>query len=153
RYLAIQTAAPPVVGVAMVGARRLCEREPMSFAAMMALEPHGDDRFTGRGPRYPWGFLYGGQVVAQAIRAAAATVRSGESIHSLHAYYASAGDDGREFRLEVERVRDGRSFSIRSVRVSQGTRVLASVVASFHVDEPSEQRSPVGPPPVANPDD
>ncbi len=42
------------------------------FVAMLALEPHGPDTFVGSGPRYPWGGLYGGQIVAQALRAAAA---------------------------------------------------------------------------------
>ena len=41
---------------------------------MFDLEPHGPDTFVGTGPRYPWGGLYGGQIVAQALRAAAATV-------------------------------------------------------------------------------
>ena len=44
------------------------------FVAMLTLEPHGPDVWVGTGPRYPWGGLYGGQIVAQALRAAAATV-------------------------------------------------------------------------------
>ena len=44
------------------------------FLAMMQLEPHGPDVWVGSGPRYPWGGLYGGQIVAQALRAAAHTV-------------------------------------------------------------------------------
>jgi acyl-CoA thioesterase-2 len=120
----------------------------MSFAGMIALEAHGDDRFTARGPRYPWGFLYGGQVAAQAVRAAAATVRSEETIHSLHAYYARAGDDERALELAVQRVRDGRSFSIRSVTASQSGRSLATVTASFHVEERSDERSVTSAPTV-----
>ena len=46
----------------------------MDFATMMTLEPHGPDTYVGIGPKYPWGGLYGGQIVAQALRAAAATV-------------------------------------------------------------------------------
>ena len=46
----------------------------MDFATMMALEPHGTDVWVGAGPRYPWGGLYGGQIVAQALRAATFTV-------------------------------------------------------------------------------
>src|SRR5207247_1914555 len=49
-------------------------RTAVDFAAMMALDEQGADRFVATGPAYPWGVLYGGQVVAQGLRAAAATV-------------------------------------------------------------------------------
>ena len=102
---------------------------------MMALEPRGEDRFVATGPRYPWGFLYGGQVVAQAVRAAAAGVRPEAQPHSLHVYYLRAGDDSAPVELAVERVRDGRAFSVRSVTAGQAGRAIASAVVSFHVDE------------------
>ena len=107
----------------------------LPFAAMMDLEPTGDDRFIATGPRTPWGTLYGGQVVAQAVRAAAATVRSEEQVHSLHAYYLRAGDSGAPVELEVERVRDGRSFSVRSVHARQGPRLIVTALVSFHAEE------------------
>ena len=46
----------------------------MTFLEMMRMEPHGPDTFVASGPDYPWGGLYGGQIVAQALRAAGLTV-------------------------------------------------------------------------------
>ena len=51
-----------------------------NFAALMALEPHGPDVYLGVGPDYPWGRVYGGQVVAQGLCAASATVESSRPI-------------------------------------------------------------------------
>ena len=45
---------------------------PMNFADIMALEAEGEDRWLGRGPRYPWGGLFGGQILSQSLRAALA---------------------------------------------------------------------------------
>ena len=59
---------------------------------MMQLEEHGPDVYVGVGPDYPWGGLYGGQIVAQALRAAAATVEDRFRVHSLHAYFVRRGD-------------------------------------------------------------
>ena len=56
----------------------------MSFAAMMTLEPHGPDTYVATGPQYPWGGLYGGQIIAQALRAATLTVDPAFRLHSLH---------------------------------------------------------------------
>ena len=59
---------------------------------MMTLEQHGPDTYVGIGPSYPWGGLYGGQIVAQSLRAAAATVEPEFQVHSLHAYFIRTGD-------------------------------------------------------------
>ncbi|MGE4567376.1 MAG: hypothetical protein AAEB43_06915, partial [Acidimicrobiales bacterium] len=48
--------------------------EMPNFVDLMTLEPHGPDVFVGTSPEYPWGRVFGGQVVAQALRAAALTV-------------------------------------------------------------------------------
>ncbi len=82
----------------------------MRFSDMLRLADHGPDTFVASGPRYPWGGLYGGQIVAQALRAAAATVGSGFVVHSLHAYFIRLGDASEPIRLEVDRLRNGRSF-------------------------------------------
>jgi acyl-CoA thioesterase-2 len=124
----------------------------MSFASIIDLRVTSENVFAGAGADYPWGFLYGGQVIAQAIRAAASTVRSEETIHSLHAYYLRAGDAGRELGLAVESVRDGRAFSVRSVSARQGARLVARVVASFHIQESSSTCSLLVPPRVREPD-
>ena len=59
---------------------------------MFELQCHGADTYVGEGPEYPWGGLYGGQIVAQALRAAAATVPNELSPHSLRAYFIRRGD-------------------------------------------------------------
>jgi acyl-CoA thioesterase-2 len=123
----------------------------LSFAAMMDLEAVGDDGFIASGPRTPWGVLYGGQVVAQAVRAAATTVGSGEHVHSVHASYVRAGDSAEPVELQVERVRDGRSFSVRSVRACQGPRMIVSALVSFHVEEGGGESSGLPAPVVPAP--
>lgn len=102
---------------------------------MMQLEAVGDDAFVGRGPQYPWGGLYGGQIVAQGLRAAAATVEDRFRVHSLHAYFIRRGDHHEPIRFEVTRSRDGRSFVTRSVVARQEVGVILTMSLSFQVDE------------------
>src|SRR5512140_3284662 len=72
---------------------RICRKlRGVDFDEMLRLEPHGPDTYVGRGPRYPWGGLYGGQIVAQGLRAAADTVDPQFRAHSLHAYFIRRGD-------------------------------------------------------------
>ena len=94
----------------------------MDFATMMTLEPHGPDTYVGIGPKYPWGGLYGGQIVAQALRAAAATVDRAYRVHSLHAYFIRRGDHDEPIRFEVDRIRNGRSFVTTDGRRSPAGR-------------------------------
>lgn len=105
------------------------------FVAMMTLESHGPDTFVGTGPRYPWGGLYGGQIVAQGLRAAAATVEDRYRVHSLHAYFIRRGDHAEPVRYEVDRVRNGRSFATRTVTARQAVGAILSMSVSFQVDE------------------
>jgi acyl-CoA thioesterase-2 len=77
--------------------------------------------------------LYGGQVAAQALRAAAATVPSDRVAHSLHGYFLRPGQVDRPVIFQVDRDRDGRSFSARHVRAVQSREVIFSMLASFHV--------------------
>ncbi len=102
---------------------------------MMHLEPHGPDAFVGVGPEYPWGGLYGGQIVAQALRAADLTVDDKFRVHSLHAYFIRRGDHSEPIRFEVDRVRNGRSFVTRSVVARQSTGAILIMAASFQVQE------------------
>jgi acyl-CoA thioesterase-2 len=109
----------------------------MLLRDILALEPHDRDVFVGRGPAYPWGGLYGGQIMAQALRAACHTVGSEKAPHSLHGYFLRSGTMQREVRYEVERLRDGRSFSTRRVVAFQLGEAIASMGASFQVQEDS----------------
>jgi acyl-CoA thioesterase-2 len=110
----------------------------MEFAELVHLEPHGADVLVGTGPSYPWGGLYGGQIVTQALRAAAATVEDRFAVHSLRAYFIRAGDAAEPVRYEVDRIRNGRSFCTRRVVARQAVGAILNLEASFHVHEPSE---------------
>lgn len=79
--------------------------------------------------------LYGGQVAAQALRAAGLTVDEDRLPHSLHGYFLRPGDASRPMLLQVYRDRDGRSFSARRVVAIQGGEVVFNMSASFHVIE------------------
>ncbi|WP_289009437.1 acyl-CoA thioesterase domain-containing protein [uncultured Thermomonospora sp.] len=84
--------------------------------------------------------LYGGQVAAQALRAAGGTVPQGRVPHSLHGYYLRAGDAARPTIFRVERDRDGRSFSARRVVALQGGEVIFNMSVSFHTPQPGVDR-------------
>ena len=113
--------------------------EQATFEHMMALEPHGADTYVGVGPRYPWGGLYGGQIVAQALRAAGLTVEPEFLPHSLHAYFIRPGDHTEPIRFEVDRIRNGRSFVTRRVVARQSIGAIFNLAASFHVVEDEER--------------
>ncbi len=101
--------------------------------------------------RYPWGGLYGGQIVAQALRAADLTVKPGHYPHSLHAYFLRVGDPGEPVRFEVERLRDGRTFVARQVVARQSTGAILNMSASFQVLGPPTMDVQVARPPAAAP--
>lgn len=75
--------------------------------------------------------IYGGQVAAQALRAASLTVPDDRVAHSLHAYFLAAGDASAPVTLEVERDRDGGRYSGRRVLARQGDAVIFSMACSF----------------------
>src|ERR1700735_1991075 len=77
--------------------------------------------------------LYGGQVAAQALRAAAATGDPERHPPSLHGHFLSRGDASRPVLLTVSQDRDGRSYSNRRVIAVQEGRVIFNMAASFHV--------------------
>ena len=103
-----------------------------TFREMMHLEPHGPDVFVGESWRYPWGRVYGGQVVAQALSAAAETVDPDYLPHSLHAYFIRGGTSDEPIRYEVDRIRNGRSFTTRRVVARQSNGAILNLSASFH---------------------
>ncbi len=126
---------------------------PMDFAEMMRLEHHGTDTYVGTGPAYPWGGLYGGQIVAQGLRAAGHTTVAPFLPHSLHAYFIRPGDHTEPIRFEVERLRDGRSFATRQVVARQSNGAILTMICSFHTGEDSPVVAPVTAAPAAPPDE
>jgi acyl-CoA thioesterase-2 len=109
------------------------------LGSVLELEVLDRDLFRGRNAVSAVGrqSLYGGQVAAQALRAAGATVLPDRHAHSLHGYFLRAGRSDLPVLLHADRDRDGRSFSARHVRAVQDGEVIFSMLASFHCDEPS----------------
>ena len=82
--------------------------------------------------------VFGGQVAGQALIAASRTVdEPGRHVHSLHAYFLRPGDPKQPILYEVDRIRDGRSFSTRRVVAIQHGKAIFNLQASFHDEEPS----------------
>jgi acyl-CoA thioesterase-2 len=77
-------------------------------------------------------FVFGGQLAAQAVRAAATTVDPDRMPHSLHAHFLAAASPSGSLRYQVHRVRDGRSFSLRQVDADQDGRRVFTATISFH---------------------
>jgi acyl-CoA thioesterase-2 len=103
---------------------------------LLDLERLDRDLFRGRSPAHRHnGRLFGGQVAAQALRAATLTVDSDHHPHSLHGYFLRPGLTGRRLILHVDRIRDGRSFTTRRVVAVQDGEAIFSLSASFHMDE------------------
>lgn len=119
---------------------------------MFSLSAHGIDVHVGTGPRYPWGGLYGGQIVAQALRAAAASVEEGLEPHSIRAYFIRRGDHTEPIRYEVDRIRNGRSFVTRRVVARQAVGAILNAESSFQRPEPSALVQPIPMPDVPDPD-
>jgi acyl-CoA thioesterase-2 len=114
----------------------------------LELEPLGDNRFRASNERDRFGRIFGGQLLAQAVYAAAATVDDHQP-HSLHAYFVQTGAADTPVDIAVDVVRDGRSMAARHVTVTQGERTLLTAMASFHTnpDEPELGHLPVDVPP------
>jgi acyl-CoA thioesterase-2 len=107
------------------------------LAELLDLEHLDRDLFRGQnepGARQRFS-LYGGQVAAQALRAAGATVEPERLPHSLHGYFLRRGRVDRPVIFHVDRDRDGGSFSARHVRAVQDGEVIFSMIASFHSRE------------------
>jgi acyl-CoA thioesterase-2 len=108
----------------------------IEFGELLRLEHHGPDTYVGIVADYPWGHrLFGGQVVAQALRAAIHTVDPSRRAHSLHSYFIRPGSPDEPVRFEVERLRNGRSFSTRQVVARQSTGAILNVSVSFQAAE------------------
>ncbi len=122
------------------------------FLALMDPEPAGPDRWLARSPDNGWKRVFGGQVLAQALVAAERTVE-GRTPHSLHAYFILGGDPALPIELVVERVRDGRSFSVRRVVAKQRGEAMFVLSASFQVEEPDDLVHALPPPPATPPEE
>jgi acyl-CoA thioesterase-2 len=103
---------------------------------LLDLEPIEVNLFRGTSPQEDRQRVFGGQVAGQALVAAARTVdEPGRQIHSLHAYFLRPGDPSVPILYEVDRVRDGGSFTTRRVVAVQHGRPIFNMSASFQVPE------------------
>jgi len=105
--------------------------------ATLDLEPIEVNLFRGRSPQVGWQRVFGGQVIGQALVAACRTVEgvADRPPHSLHAYFLLAGDPKIPIIYEVDRIRDGRSFTTRRVVAIQHGQAIFAMSVSFHVPE------------------
>jgi acyl-CoA thioesterase-2 len=118
--------------------------------SILDLEPLEENLFRGRSPQEGWQRVYGGQVLGQALVAAVRTVPPERIAHSLHAYFLLGGDPARPIVYNVDRVRDGRSFTTRRVTAIQHGRPMFVMSVSFHIAEPGldhQNPMPKVPPP------
>ncbi len=102
---------------------------------ILDLEKLEHNLYRGRSPQVEWQRVFGGQTIAQALVAAQRTVDPDRHVHSLHGYFMRPGDIKVPIIYEVDRIRDGGSFTTRRVLAIQHGQAIFSLEASFQVDE------------------
>jgi len=103
---------------------------------LLRLERIEHNLFRGQSQDLGWGAIFGGQVLGQALSAAAQTVPDDRPVHSLHGYFLRQGDASRPVVYDVDRIRDGKSFNTRRVVAIQNGRAIFNLAASFQRIEP-----------------
>jgi acyl-CoA thioesterase-2 len=106
------------------------------LVSLLDLERIEENIFRGVSPAESPVRVFGGQVAGQALVAAGRTVPSDRRVHSLHSYFIRGGDPRVPIVYEVDRTRDGRSFTTRRVTAVQHGKAIFTLSASFQVDEP-----------------
>jgi acyl-CoA thioesterase II len=121
---------------------------------LLDLEPIEVNIFRGNSPDEERQRVFGGQVAGQALVAAGRTVEPDRRVHSLHAYFLRPGDPNVPILYEVDRIRDGKSFTTRRVVAIQHGRAIFNLSSSFQVEEPGLEHQlpmPEVPPPDSLP--
>ena len=108
---------------------------------LLDLERIEDNIYRGFSPKSSPIRVFGGQVAGQALVAAGRTVTPQRRVHSLHAYFIRSGDPSVPIVYEVDRIRDGRSFTTRRVVAIQHGKAIFSLSASFQIDEPGVEHA------------
>ncbi|ESX33250.1 acyl-CoA thioesterase [Mesorhizobium sp. LSHC440A00] len=103
--------------------------------SILDLEQLEHNLYRGRSPKLDWQRVFGGQTIAQALVAAQRTVEPERHVHSLHGYFMRPGDTKVPIVYEVDRIRDGGSFTTRRVVAIQHGQAIFSLEASFQQDE------------------
>ena len=130
-------------------------RSAAELVELLELEAIEDNLFRGRQPDTMMQRVFGGQVAAHALVAATRTVGADYHVHSLHSYFLRPGDTSVPIVYDVERTRDGRSFSTRRVVARQHGKPIFYMSASFQVPEEGldhQDPMPSAPPPEECPE-
>ncbi|MET1080566.1 MAG: acyl-CoA thioesterase II [Pseudomonas sp.] len=106
-----------------------------NLVALLSLEQIEENLFRGTSQDLGFRQLYGGQVLGQCVSAASQTVEEARHVHSLHGYFLRPGDASLPVVYQVDRVRDGGSFSTRRVTAIQKGKPIFTCSASFQYDE------------------
>lgn len=106
------------------------------LVALLTLERLEDNLFRGQSRDIGTKYVFGGQVLGQALSAAQQTVEDKRAVHSIHAYFLRAGDIEAPIIYHVDRTRDGHSFSVRRVTAIQHGQPIFVFAASFQHEEP-----------------
>ncbi len=101
----------------------------------LALETIDENLYRSAHPNEGWFRVYGGQVLAQALLAATRTVPADRHVHSLHAYFLRPGDLKHPIIFQVDRIRDGKSFTTRRIVAIQHGKAILNMACSFQVFE------------------
>jgi acyl-CoA thioesterase-2 len=119
---------------------------------LLKLERLEDNLFRGQSRDIGTKYVFGGQVLGQALSAAQQTVVSDRKVHSIHAYFLRAGDITAPIIYDVDRTRDGKSFSVRRVTAIQHGQPIFVFASSFHEAEPGVEHQ-LSMPEVPRPED
>jgi len=119
---------------------------------LLTLERIEENLFRGASQDLGFPQLFGGQVLGQVISAASQTVDAARHVHSLHGYFLRPGDSHQPVVYDVDRVRDGGSFSTRRVSAIQKGQTIFTGIASFQADENGYEHQ-LAMPDVAGPDE
>src|SRR5438067_6775203 len=111
------------------------------LVALLDLEKIEENIFRGVSPPQAPVRVFGGQVAGQALVAAGRTVPPERRVHSLHAYFIRPGDPAVPIVYEVDRIRDGRSFTTRRAVAVQHGKAIFALSASFQVVEPGMEHA------------
>ncbi|MBS3647894.1 acyl-CoA thioesterase II [Pseudaminobacter sp. 19-2017] len=120
--------------------------------SILDLEMIEHNLYRGRSPKESWQRVFGGQTIAQALVAAQRTVEPDRHVHSLHGYFMRPGDTAAPVVYEVDRIRDGSSFTTRRVVAIQHGHAIFSLEASFQVEETGLEHQIAMPSGVPDPD-
>ena len=115
------------------------------LVSLLALEKLEENLFRGQSQELGWGAVFGGQVLGQALSAATQTVAPERMVHSMHAYFLWPGDPAKPIIYDVDRIRDGASFTTRRVVAIQSGRPIFNLSASFQIDDEGFEHQDVMP--------